>query len=246
MEGKLLEILIVLFVIGLIVPIIRSKLKGYLGEKEVARNLVWLPEQHYRVLNDVMLQTSYGTTQIDHIVVSVYGIFVIETKNYKGLITGTEYADQWTKNMYGKKYSFYNPLKQNYGHVKALMGVLGMSENRFIPIVAFSSNCTMHVQTTKPIVYIKQIRSVIQSYQYPMFREDELEQIIFRIADFCNTSREARKQHIEQIHTKVYNQKSDIAKGICPKCGGLLVQRKGRYGYFIGCSNYPNCRYTKN
>lgn len=32
---------------------------------------------------------------------------------------------------------------------------------------------------------------------------------------------------------------------ICPKCGGKLVKRKGKYGEFIGCSNYPKCHYKK-
>lgn len=33
---------------------------------------------------------------------------------------------------------------------------------------------------------------------------------------------------------------------LCPKCGGTLVERNGKYGTFIGCSNYPKCKYTKN
>ncbi len=33
--------------------------------------------------------------------------------------------------------------------------------------------------------------------------------------------------------------------GICPKCGGKLVMREGKYGTFIGCSNFPKCRYTQ-
>jgi DNA topoisomerase-1 len=31
----------------------------------------------------------------------------------------------------------------------------------------------------------------------------------------------------------------------CPQCGGALVQRKGKYGPFVGCSNYPTCRYVE-
>lgn len=33
---------------------------------------------------------------------------------------------------------------------------------------------------------------------------------------------------------------------ICPQCGGKLVRRAGRYGLFMGCQNYPKCRYTRN
>lgn len=32
---------------------------------------------------------------------------------------------------------------------------------------------------------------------------------------------------------------------ICPKCGGNLITRNGKYGEFIGCSNYPKCKYIK-
>lgn len=34
--------------------------------------------------------------------------------------------------------------------------------------------------------------------------------------------------------------------GNCPICGGVLLVREGKYGRFLGCSNYPRCRYTRN
>ena len=33
---------------------------------------------------------------------------------------------------------------------------------------------------------------------------------------------------------------------VCPKCGGSLIERSGKYGKFFGCSNYPKCNFTKN
>ena len=35
-----------------------------------------------------------------------------------------------------------------------------------------------------------------------------------------------------------------ILKSVCPECGKQLAVKKGRYGIFIGCSNYPECEYT--
>ena len=32
----------------------------------------------------------------------------------------------------------------------------------------------------------------------------------------------------------------------CPRCGGQLMKRSGRFGTFYGCSNFPRCRYTRN
>ena len=74
---------------------------GKYGEIRVARKLDWLSKE-YITLNDVLLPTHYGTTQIDHIVVSPYGIVVIETKNYKGWIFGTERQKIWTQKIYKK------------------------------------------------------------------------------------------------------------------------------------------------
>jgi hypothetical protein len=67
-----------------------------------------------------VLPSQGSTTQIDHVLVSVYGIFVIETKNMKGWIFGDERSAQWTQSIFGKKSRFQNPLRQNYRHVKAL------------------------------------------------------------------------------------------------------------------------------
>ena len=116
------EILIRFWYIWLLVLLVaicrvfKPTIKGWVGEKKVARYLRRLSEE-YTVLNDVILPTETGTTQIDHIVVSPYGVFVIETKNYRGWIFGGEKSAQWTQNIYGHKRSFMNPLRQNYAHV---------------------------------------------------------------------------------------------------------------------------------
>ena len=101
---KLIIFFAVCIAVGFIWGKLETKVKGRIGEKKVAKILKSLPETEYRVLSNVMLETSHGTTQIDHVVVSVYGIFVIETKNYKGWIVGSEYSETWTQNLYGEKY----------------------------------------------------------------------------------------------------------------------------------------------
>lgn len=70
--------------------------EGKVGEKVVAGKLDHLPKDQYRVLNNVTIPTLKGSSQIDHLVVSIYGIFVIETKNYNGWIYGGEHAEYWT------------------------------------------------------------------------------------------------------------------------------------------------------
>ena len=72
-------ILFVAFIIFLAITM--PSRRGQTGENKVSRILAKLPEDKYKVINDLLLKTSHGTTQIDHIVLSEYGIFVIETKN---------------------------------------------------------------------------------------------------------------------------------------------------------------------
>ena len=117
---------------------VSPEFKGKRGEIAVSNILSTLPQTDYKIVNDLMIKTEFGTTQIDHVVISLYGIFVIETKNYKGWITGSEKSDYWFKNMYGKKYRFYNPLKQNYGHVIALSNILNI-DRRIFTQIAISS-----------------------------------------------------------------------------------------------------------
>ena len=242
-----MEILVLLLVVmSIAYSAFEPEIKGSIGEKKAAAVLSGLPPQQYKLLNDVMLQTDYGTTQIDHIVVSVYGIFVIETKNYKGWITGSEYGEHWTKNMYGKKYTFRNPLMQNYAHVKALEEKLGLPEDRFIPIVAFSDNSDIKVKTKTPVVYIGQLTWVIRQYRTLMFQEKELDLLVEKIKSANIVTRKNKREHVQRIQTKVADNKAKVEQGICPRCGGKLVARKGKNGFFLGCSNYPKCRYTRN
>ena len=85
-------------------------------------------------------------------VVSIYGIFSIETKNYKGQIYGSESSAKWTQNIYGHKYSFMNPIYQNYAHVKALNALLQSHGYENIPvfsIVTFPGDAVLKIKTTK-------------------------------------------------------------------------------------------------
>ena len=91
-------ILIVVIPIALFILIIKLlPSKGAIGEKRVAHILKKLPEDRYKVINNLLIRNNGYTTQIDYIVVSVYGIFVIETKTYQGWIYGGENSDYWTQ-----------------------------------------------------------------------------------------------------------------------------------------------------
>ncbi|WP_062306112.1 nuclease-related domain-containing protein [Alicyclobacillus sendaiensis] len=95
---------------------------GYAGESIVRRRLSSLPPSEYRVLHNLLVSREDGKrTQIDHVVVSPYGIFVIETKNYQGVIVGKDEWKEWTQVLNRRtKHRFLSPVVQNEGHIRAL------------------------------------------------------------------------------------------------------------------------------
>lgn len=248
MSASFITFLLIIFIaLCFLLKRLKTITTGKLGEWSVARRLEQLPKEDYHVFNDVTLPTPNGTSQIDHLVVSRYGLFVIETKNYKGWIYGGENSEQWTQNIYGKKYSLYNPILQNAGHVRALKRVLKeFGEVPIVPIVAFSQRGSVNVQTTEAhVVYWSDVKLVIGQYGEPKLSTETVDVICQMIeSKRFDSTRETAQMH-RQNARRAKEQKIDaIDSGRCPRCGGRLVLRNGRYGRFWGCSNYPRCRFT--
>jgi restriction system protein len=103
---------------------------GAVGEARVDAKLRRdLGEVDYEVFQDLIIPTVNGTTQIDNLVISRFGIFVIETKNMSGWIFGSADQANWTQVLHRKKFRLQNPLRQNYKHVKAVEQVFGFSKD---------------------------------------------------------------------------------------------------------------------
>lgn len=186
------------------------------------------------------------TTQIDHLVISDYGIFVIETKNYYGWISGNEYGN-WLLTIYKFKRSISNPLSQNLMHIKALQNLLWYYPSLpFYSIVVFTKRSIFKVNTKKVIVYYSDLLVTIKKYQKEII-PDDLKNKLFQ--DLLNSNikeRRIREDHVARIKENKKDNRNKIKNDICPKCGGLLVIRDGEYGKFKGCRNFPKCKFTAN
>jgi len=237
--------LILLFLLRLFEPYI----KGRVGEKSVDRICASFPQEKFRMADDVLLPGKSGTTQIDHVLVSTYGIFVIETKNYAGWIFGSLSGTQWTQNIYGKKSLFMNPLHQNYAHTKALEALLSGTAYQavpIIPIVAFSNRCELKIKNRgENVVYFSELRKAIQNKCTQEFiTEAEMTQLAASIKAGNIKGIAKRMEHIADVKAQTADRQAKIGERVCPRCGGTLVRRNGKSGAFWGCSNYPKCRFT--
>lgn len=226
-------------IIVIVIKLFESKIIGWFGELWTKKELNKLPKSKYISINNILISIDNVTHQIDHIVVSKYGIFVIETKQYNGYITGNKYDKKWVRHIGKKKYYYTNPIRQNYGHMKAVSKLLNIDESLIYNIVSIPSKAIVKVKDDGEVVRIGTIKDKILSY-----KEEKLENVN-DIVDIINksniTDKKIIKKHIENIKTNIID--NDPNK--CPKCGGKLVKRNSKYGEFIGCSNYPKCKYTK-
>lgn len=222
---------------------------GKQGEYEVSSVLSSLPEG-YLVVNDLIIpdQNNIHTTQIDHIVISPFGIFVIETKNYSGWIFGSEDSKRWKQTFKTKQAHYlYNPIKQNWGHTFALAEHLNLNIKVFKPIVVFTSNCRLNLEELKtPVIYTSQLKDLILCYKQEIIPREDIAYIYNKLIKINLTGEEFEKQHVQSIGVRLSEKETAIKNGRCPQCGGELKLRNGKYGQFYGCSNYPNCRFTLN
>jgi len=175
---------------------------GRIGERFVSKKLHTLDPIHYKVLDDVMLPSSGNSvaTQIDHIVVSNYGIFCIETKAYKGWIFGNVYQDQWTQVIYRYKKRFYNPLRQNFAHMKAIENLLGSRLKKpIVSLVAFFDADKLKISGTDSVGHARDIVRKITSYTERVFSDTERNEIYNLLATTNIVNKEARKLHNREV-----------------------------------------------
>ena len=234
--------------------------KGKIGENRVHNILMQLPDD-YVILDDVVLQTNRGTTQIDHVVVSRYGVFAIETKNYRGeiygddkrkkwtqmIITDVTYAKKWWKTYtYVTKNHFYNPVKQSLAHSIAIKNLLSeWSALKVMPIVVFTGSAVLKdVASSYHVVYDFQLLDAILDNRTIYLADNDVQRVVDILLQ--NNVREFvdNRSHVNNIYASKAEENNKVALGICPKCGGNLVLRTGKYGNFYGCSNYPKCKFT--
>ncbi|MDF4849974.1 nuclease-related domain-containing protein, partial [Vibrio parahaemolyticus] len=158
----------------LIVSVFKSRwLKSVFGEFLVNRLLSKLPESDYTLIKDVTLPTNDGTTQVDHIVVSRYGIFVVETKNMKGWIFGSARQKQWTQKIYRHSSKFQNPLHQNYKHIKALETLLGCSEEHLHSVIVFIGDSTFKTEMPPNVACARGSIRYIQQFNDVVFSDND-------------------------------------------------------------------------
>ena len=193
------------------------------------------------VLKNIYVPTQGKTTEIDLLMIHEKGIFVFESKNYSGWIFGSADQLNWTQSLQnGDKNKFYNPIRQNRTHIKALAAFLEKPVSEFVSYIVFSERCTLKkvpADTSDVIIVrrpdmLKKLKATLKTTP-TKYTFNDIQDIAKKLQPLTNKDDAEKQQHIINIQNK------------CPFCGGELTLRNGKYGRFWGCSNYPKCKFTR-
>lgn len=231
----------------------RAEAIGDYGEKRVSSFLADLDCEDYQVYNDLLIRNGNYTTQVDHVVISQYGVFVLETKNVHGKVYGGGNAEFWKQYLPDTGYKRYgttqehqlrNPIWQNAAHIKTLRRLVFGDDVPVYGIVAFPGDTEINVTASQPVLNMYNVVPYINQYQDVVLSPDQMDYYRRRLLEVITTSELDRYEHLNNVYRNKERRDAAVINGRCPLCGGELVLRNGKYGQFYGCSNYPRCNYT--
>lgn len=194
--------------IAVLVVVIKTPwFKGFIGEAMVNfGSKIFLSKDKYHLIRNVILPTENGTTQIDHIIVSRYGVFVIETKNMKGWIFGSPNQKTWTQKIYRYTNTFQNPLHQNYKHIKTLESALGIESNKIYSVIVFIGDSTFKTEMPDNVTHTGGYIRYVKSKTEAVFSDAEVNTIIDKIASGRLTpSFKTSREHVKRIVSEKQN-----------------------------------------
>ncbi len=179
--------------------------KGWFGEWKV-RNLIRrrLDPLVYREFSNVTVRDEFGdTTQIDHVYVSRYGVFVLETKHMGHWIFGGRNQSQWTQQIYRRKVRFQNPLRQNYRHVKVLASLLELPDDAFKSVVVFTGNSVFKTEMPEEVCTCSDLIEYFHSIDERILTDGQVDSICRELQRLrLEPSWQAHRQHLDSLRRR--------------------------------------------
>lgn len=211
-------------ILALCIEWVESTRIGELGEHKINIQLDQLPRE-CKSLSDLLIpnnKSRTGFSQIDHVVISPYCLFVIETKNYNGEIKGKRTDQQWSVS---NRFKMYNPLKQNYGHIKAIESLIkGIEDVRFVSMISFTMRCRFsidpelrQINSDELVVYDVELSEYISrkltrlklENSEPSLSPEQTNAIYDRLLKSNITDQAIRNQHVHRILTNTKGNKGN-------------------------------------
>ena len=157
---------------------------GTMGSARVRRILdAGLEKNRYTVLHDLLLPAGGGTVSIQHIVVSRFGIWVIDSIHRTGLISGTEVQSRWQQKSLGRTLRFDNPIHTNFLKIQSLERLLQLPHSRFYPMIVFSGQRGFKSAVPASVLDAKKLISRIHAQRREVLAPEEADKVVLRLRD---------------------------------------------------------------
>lgn len=144
--------------------------------RRIAESL--LDRKTYHQLHDVILETKDGPVRIDHVIVSRFGVFVIEAMDMRGEILGKAFDPEWTQTVGGERIKFQNPLRPNYNRKLALDALLQIGEHKIFSVIAFTDGSKFQVEMPDNVTQGKDFVKYIKSKDTMLINESEIQGVV--------------------------------------------------------------------
>lgn len=173
---------------------------GLLGEYQVARQLQQYIPKGAKLLYNLYIPYKGGDTEVDIVMIHSSGIYVFESKNYRGIISGTKQDKLWTQYINGQSYSFYNPLHQNNTHVAAVRKIVGETVN-IHPMVVFGQNCILSLvkpRVGKAVIKMNELTrrvNAVMKYGYTPLSTAQINDLYQQLKSYTQVSIEQKMAH---------------------------------------------------
>lgn len=197
--------------------------KGLYGEFLSVKALEGISDKE-RIFVNVYLQKAKRkneTTETDIIYVNPSGVFVLESKNYSGWIYGNEKDKTWTQVLNKHtKIRFFNPIRQNEGHIKAIKKALdGYEDIPFYSLIVFSKRCKLKkITVTSERTYVfnrPALRRTVQDLsKESILTEEQIHAVGEKLSAFTNVTEEVKENHIKQIQSRLNPKTKDAVETV--------------------------------
>ena len=192
--------------------LIKPKLRGAAQESSINRMFRKFKGKGFARLNDVMVRTGDKTNQIDNLLITRHGVFVIESKNYSGVIQGRERTPRWLQTFpNGKKKprEFFNPIWQNEGHIRALKQVLGRQfpKLQYHNLVVFSDNC--QCPRIPGVIKLSDMNKTIKQAMSgpPILSEEDVAKLKELLEKSNIKDHKSRSEHLDHVQNAAFKAK---------------------------------------
>lgn len=175
------------------------------GEAHVSRALLEkFRPPNYHLLNHVTLPTYDGTTQVDHVLISRFGVFVIETKDFSGWIFANQNDSHWTQVLHRLRFRFRNPIHQNFKHLCTIRELIDfVPSGDIIPVVVFSGSAEFKTEIPGGVFYLADFIAYLENRTTEVMSVNRLQFCVGRLeAARLSVTLKTDVEHVERLRQR--------------------------------------------